>query len=111
MHDACYSKLTSLGNIERLHAIYQALYEPLHGEEDKFFVQETTREKPDSWATVNANDPLAPWSYTKDGKRACYTSNDVKDWTKLGFATPGDHHLDAEERKQLAQYLRNTYYW
>lgn len=100
-------KLTRVfpSNIDRIFAIYQALYP-----DDSEYPDDS--KDPERWidakGVVNGESPLYP--FYKDGKKL-WTSNDVKDWRKLGFAVPGDHHLDKKERKKLETYLREQYYW
>ena len=58
---------------------------------------------------VKSDSGLAPFGKGQEDK--CYTSLDVKDWTKLGYAVPGNKHLNEDERTELAKTLRATYYW
>lgn len=95
-------------NIERLFCVYQVLYP------DKFV---SPGKRQDQNPPVPRNDPnwfaddeLYP--FTKDSKtKKCYTSTDVQEWTKSGFAVPGDQDLGEVGQKAVAQYLRDTYYW
>ena len=57
---------------------------------------------------VHAETPL--WPFYKDGKKL-WTSNDVKDWTTLGFAVPGHEPLNEGGRIELEKYVRENYYW
>ena len=90
-------------NIERLFCLYQVLYP------DKY-VSPGKRNHQDKNPNILADDELFP--FTKDSNtKKCYTSTDVKDWTKSGFAVPGDQDLGETGQKAVAQYLRDTYYW
>lgn len=40
-----------------------------------------------------------------------YTSEDLKDWKKAGFAMPGNAELDEDSREIVKEYVRNNYYW
>ena len=94
-------------NIDRLFALFQALYE------DKYLAPgniDSIRPNQRDGDNLLADDELKPFR-KGTGKDSCFTSNDVRDWTKTGFAVPGDRKLDSEGRDQIALYLRDTYYW
>jgi hypothetical protein len=77
-------------NIDRLLAIYQALY-------------------PDKWMSAErAATKLYPFhkSVTE-----FWTSNGVKDWTTLGYAIPGNKILDADGKIALETHLYEYYNW
>ncbi|CAG8980482.1 hypothetical protein HYALB_00013118, partial [Hymenoscyphus albidus] len=77
-------------NIDRILAIYQALY-------------------PDKWPrATDASANLYP--FQKDTSKF-WTSNDVKDWTTLGYAIPGNKPLDAKGRNALETHLYEYYNW
>ena len=57
---------------------------------------------------MNVNSELYP--FRKDSK-SFYTSNDLRDWKKAGFAMPGSADLDDESREIIKEYVRNNYYW
>jgi hypothetical protein len=59
---------------------------------------------------VSSESQLAPFFSAETGQD-CYTSEDVRDWTKLGFAVPGDQRLDTKGKEALKKYLRDTYLW
>ena len=80
-------------NIDRLFAIYQALYP------DKY-VSERKESSPSG----------ALYPFRKDSGNY-WNSNDVRDWTTLGFAVPGNKELDADGRKELEKYLDENYHW
>ena len=84
-------------------ALYQALYEE---EPDKFVAEQTVFPN-----KVNASSELAPYVKAEGTNQPCYTSNQVKDWTVLGFATPGNKKLTPDGRNELAKYIRDTYLW
>ncbi|KAK4958258.1 hypothetical protein LTR10_004684 [Elasticomyces elasticus] len=95
-------------NIDRLFAIFQALYP------DKYVTpgqakRDTTDENGNPM--VLGADQLYPFRETADG--ACYTSIEaaVRDWKGTGFAVPGVADLNQAGRDQVAVYLRDTYYW
>lgn len=80
-------------NIDRLLAIYQALY-------------------PENW--ISKSEGTSPTSalypFRKDANQY-WNSDDVKDWTRLGYAVPGDKALDADGRKRVETYLDENYHW
>ena len=39
-----------------------------------------------------------------------YTSEDLKDWKKAGFAVPGNAELDEDSREIVKEHVRNNYY-
>ena len=84
-------------NIDRLFAIYQALYP------EKFVDQ-----KPSIFDGMHLSSPLQPF---RKNATDFYTSADMKDWKRLGFATPGSNDLDEDGREIVKQYLRDNYYW
>ena len=92
-------------NIDRIFAIYQALYP-----DDSEYPDDSKDPKKwiDAKGATNGESPLYP--FLKDEKQL-WTSNDVKDWRKLGFAVPGNQYLDKKGRKWLESYLREQYYW
>lgn len=76
--------------MDRLTAIYQALY-------------------PEKWlSTTDAAANLYPFR-RDDGK--FWNSNNVIDWTTLGYAIPGNKKLDGAGRQALATYLHEYYNW
>ena len=89
-------------NIDRILAIYQALY-PAESE---------TPNEPSKWVPeggkVNSKTPLYPF---RKNAQEFWTSHDVQDWTTLGFAVPGNKKLDKRGRDKLEIYLRENYYW
>ena len=94
-------------NIDRLFAIYQALFPDKYVDPGKRAEQRPALLKEDP--TVFADDQLFPFKKNKDG--TCWTSTEIRDWKATGFAVPGNQKLDAKGTKALAQYLRDTYYW
>lgn len=80
-------------NIDRIFAIYQALY-------------------PKKWVSAsgkpNASTRLYP--FRKDANEF-WNSNDVKDWTTLGFAIPGNQRLNKENITTVETYLHDYYNW
>lgn len=98
-------------NIDRLLAIFQALYP------DKFVTPgKRAEQNPPMRANdinILADDDLLPFRKNEQGE--CWTSTDVREWATCGFAVPGTRPLDkdAQEKNKLAvaQYLRDTYYW
>ncbi len=92
-------------NIDRVLAIYQALYPdkpdtPNEPNDPKKWVPEN--------GEVTSQTPLYPF---RKNAKDFWTSNDVKDWTTLGFAVPGNKKLDKSGRAKLETYLRENYYW
>ena len=92
-------------NIDRILAIYQALYPT---ESDTL----NEPSDPSKWVPengrVNSKTPLYPF---RKNAQDYWTSQDVQDWTTLGFAVPGNKKLDKSGRSQLETYLRENYYW
>ena len=87
-------------------ALWQAMYEH---KPDTFVAEESTPPNPDG---LNANTGLAPFARIQnEGELKCYTSNDVKDWTVLGYAVPGDKKLDQKGRDKVAEYIMSVYEW
>lgn len=86
--------LTSVdSNIDRLLAIYQALY-------------------PNNWVSdVGGTSPTSNLYPFRTDAKNYWNSNDVRDWKTLGFAVPGDKELDEEGRKALEDYLDENYHW
>jgi len=80
-------------DIDRLFAIYQALY--------------PTKWVPDKGEATNQTEL---WPFLFNTTR-CWTSDDAKDWTLLGFAVPGNGLLDPDGKATLEKYLRENYYW
>ena len=98
--------LTVCSNIDRLLAIFQALYP------DKYVSPgNATTKDANGDPVVAGDDQLYP--FRKDSSDSCFTSDDaaVKDWKKVGFAVPGDQSLSKAGQDQIAIYLRDTYYW
>ena len=86
-------------NIDRIFAIYQALY-------------------PSKWFSgrgdQTASTPLYPFLKTRgtDSTDEVYwKSEDVQKWTNLGFAVPGSQELDANGIKELETHLNDFYNW
>ncbi|KAI9845231.1 MAG: hypothetical protein M1837_004986 [Sclerophora amabilis] len=96
-------------NIDRLFAIYQALY-PDEGD-DQGQPKDSSKWVPES-GTVKSpeNSKMSLYPFRKNDKNF-WTSNDVKDWRTLGFAIPGHEKLDKKGREDLETYLRKNYYW
>ena len=92
-------------NIDRILAIYQALYPA----ESKI---PNKPSDPSKWVpeegTINSKTPLYPF---RKNAQEFWTSHDVQDWTTLGFAVPGNKKLDKSGRDKLEIYLRENYYW
>ena len=84
-------------NIDRLFALYQALYP------EKF-----VGEKPSAFDGMHLNSPLQPF---RKNATEFYNSVDLKDWKRLGYAMPGSQDLDEDGKEIVKQYLRDTYYW
>ena len=80
-------------NIDRIFAIYQALY-------------------PDKWVPtsgrLNATTKLYPF---RKNANDFWSSNEVKDWRTLGYATPGNELLNKESTAKLETYLHEYYNW
>ena len=57
---------------------------------------------------IKVDDPLWPF---KNEKGECWTSTEARDWTKTGFAVPGEQDLGKKGKALVEQYLRDTYYW
>lgn len=77
-------------NVDRLLAIYQALY-------------------PDKWLqTADASADLYPF---KKNATVFWKSNDVRDWKTLGYAIPGNKDLDDKGRLALEKHLHEYYNW
>lgn len=98
-------------NIDRLFAIYQALYP------DKW-IPKLKQEVEDDWGSIiggkdqTADASLYPFRHqNQNAPQRYWTSNDVRDWTTLGFATPGSKLLDSKGMHDLQKYLNNTYSW
>ncbi|KAK3112691.1 hypothetical protein LTR53_010772 [Teratosphaeriaceae sp. CCFEE 6253] len=95
-------------NIDRLFAIFQALY-------PEKYVDPGHAHKGDTDGNQNpvvlGDDQLYPFRAKSSG--TCFTSNDniVKDWTGTGYAVPGFAKLEQAGIDQIAVYLRDTYYW
>ena len=82
-------------NIDRILAIYQALY-------DKW-APESGRE--------NESTKLYPFPKSESDFRMS-KDIEIRDWTRLGFATPGDKKpLDAGQLKDLEKYINEYYAW
>jgi len=77
-------------NVDRLLAIYQALY-------------------PDKW--LQPQDASANLYPFRKNATEFWNSNDVKDWKTLGYAIPGDKDLNADGRRALERYLYEYYNW
>ena len=81
-------------NIDRLLALYQAMY-------------------PDKWLTPDESGrELRP--FRKEASGVCFKSDDefVKGYWGPGFAVPGDEKLDATRVKDdVKKYITKTYYW
>ena len=92
-------------NIDRILAIYQALY-PTESD-DPNEISDSSKWVPEN-GKVNSETALYP--FRKNAKEF-WTSTDVRDWTTLGFAVPGNKKLDKSGRDQLETYLRENYYW
>lgn len=92
-------------NIDRIFAIYQALYPDESDGPDE--PNDPTKWLPES-GKINSQTSLYPF---RKSANAFWTSIDVKDWTMLGFAVPGREKLDKDGREQLEIYLRQNYYW
>jgi tyrosinase len=93
-------------NIDRLFAIYQALYPDKYVTPGKHAEQNPPLNGDDP--ILYADDQLYPFKKNSD---ECYTSADIRDWKNTGFAVPGDQELTPEGVKKVEQYLRDTYYW
>lgn len=81
---------TIISNVDRLLAIYQALY-------------------PDKW--LEPNDATRKMYPFKQNANDYWISNDVRDWTTLGYAIPGNKALDDKGRLALQTYLNEYYNW
>ncbi|KAK6086913.1 tyrosinase [Seiridium cupressi] len=102
-------------NIDRLFAIFQALYP------DKYVTPgkraDANPPMSDKDPNTLADDDLIPFKKPKDLNKtakdsAYWTSTDLTDWTKAGFAVPGIDKSQPEAVKTaVEQYLRDTYYW
>ena len=86
-------------NIDRLLAIYQALY-------------------PQNWISksggispASALYPFRKNDNDADDSNNYWNSDDVRDWTRLGYAVPGDKTLDADGKKRVETYLDENYHW
>ena len=92
-------------NIDRMLAIYQALYPDGSDGLD-------TPNDPTKWvpASGDITSKISLYPFQKNANKF-RTSNDVKDWTTLGFAVPGNKKLDKLGREKLETYLRENYYW
>ena len=92
-------------NIDRILAIYQALYPAESAIPDE-------PGDPSKWVPekgkVNSKTPLYPF---RKNTQEFWTSQDAQDWTTLGFAVPGNKKLNKSGRDQLETYLRENYYW
>lgn len=100
-------------NIERMLCIYQALYP------DRFVEPGKKSDRPPmfkrNWRgeqvpdpRIFADDDLYPFINSESKKY--YTSTALKDWTKSGFATPGDSNTN-DVREEVKAYLLKNYYW
>ena len=80
-------------NIDRIFAIYQALY-------------------PQKWvpASGELNDSTSLYPFRKDVNKF-WSSDEVRDWTNLGFAIPGNKSLDQEGVAALTTRLNEFYAW
>jgi len=80
-------------NIDRILAIYQALY-------------------PDKWlpssGPQNGSTKLHPF---RKGSSDYWNSNDVRDWKTLGYAIPGNKDLDRQGVAGLENHLHEYYSW
>lgn len=89
-----WSSNAGLSNIDRILAIYQAHY--------------------DKWAPTsgNENDSTKRYPFRKV-ENDFWTSKDVevKDWTRLGFAIPGNRLLDGDGILKLETYVNEYYSW
>lgn len=86
-------------NMERLFALYQALYDE-HQKNEQYFVSETTTSK---FPKATRNTELSPFERVKG---TSYTSKEVRDWRVDGYAVPGDGGREAAEK-----YIQTNYYW
>lgn len=82
-----------ISNIDRIFAIYQALY-------------------PDKWvpASGRLNSSTKLYPFRKDANEF-WNSNDVKDWRTLGYAIPGNQRLTKESTAILETHLHEYYNW
>lgn len=85
-------------NIERMLCIYQALYPDRYVQAGKSNDGYLLREE----------DGLDPFAKSEDG--SLFTSKDLRDWTKSGYAMPGDHNAVGVQAK-VKEYLLTFYYW
>ncbi|KAH6671189.1 hypothetical protein B0J14DRAFT_670158 [Halenospora varia] len=77
-------------NVDRLLAIYQALF-------------------PDKWPEPKeAGDNLYPF---RKNETEFWTSNDLRDWTKCGYPIPGNKYLDEDGLNALEKHIYEYYNW
>ncbi|RVD85525.1 uncharacterized protein DFL_003846 [Arthrobotrys flagrans] len=93
-------------NVDRLFAIWQAIYADTDRYPDAWFNAQSSqlRDERGTWSIAagtreNADTPLAP--FHKDDRGSVYTSNDVRNWTRFGSSYP-------ELQPWLPQYRDST---
>jgi len=80
-------------NIDRLFALYQALY-------PKKWIPST--------GSQNGTQPLYPF---RKGDGNYWTSDQTKDFNKLGYAIPGAGKSDNDRKADVEKYITEHYEW